>query len=91
MAKSTSSRKQLPKVSWEFPLHKKNGMILLAGLATIVLGYVLMYTGNTDDPALYQTTWNNSLAIEVAPLVLVIGYCVIIPFGLLKYFRNSEE
>ncbi len=56
--------------SW--PFSKKNYMLFLIGIATIILGYILMYTGETSS---YQS-------IVIAPIVLVIGYCIIIPISI---------
>ena len=53
-----------------------------------------MATGVTEEPALPDGKWNNPFAVVVAPLLLVIGYCVIIPLGLIKFFskkKNSAE
>ncbi|MBI3259194.1 MAG: DUF3098 domain-containing protein [Ignavibacteriae bacterium] len=74
---------------WNFPLAKRNYLLFAAGLGILVIGFLLMATAITDDPAKYQTTWNNPLAVSVAPLVLVIGYCIVIPYALMK--RNDGE
>ena len=76
---------------WQFPLTKRNYLLFAAGMCVIVLGFLLMATGITSDPAKYQTTWNNTLAVSVAPVVLVIGYCVIIPFALMAGGKSEEE
>lgn len=52
--------------SW--PFGRKNYLLFLIGVITIVAGYVLMYL--TAD-------------IVWAPVVLVIGYCVIIPVSIM--------
>ncbi len=91
MAKQIKGVSQSKKVTWDFPYEKKNFILFGIGLATIVLGYILMATGITDDPAKYQTTWNNPLASSVAPVVLVIGYCVIIPLALIRSFTKKSE
>ena len=49
-------------------LVEKNYLLFLIGVITIVAGYVLMYL--TAD-------------IVWAPVVLVIGYCVIIPISIM--------
>ncbi len=76
-------------VLWNFPLTKRNYLLFAAGLGVLVVGFLLMATAITDDPAKYQTTWNNPLAVSVAPIVLVIGYCIVIPYALMK--RNNDE
>lgn len=74
---------------WNFPLAKRNFLLFALGLGVIVIGFLLMSTAITDDPVKYQTAWNNPLAVSVAPVILVIGYCVIIPLALMK--RDPEE
>jgi DUF3098 family protein len=90
MAKKTVSKRQ-NKVNWEFPFTKKNFLLAGVGLATIVVGYLLMATGLGGDYAAVDGAWNNPMAITIAPLLLVIGYCVIIPFAILKYYPHSSD
>jgi uncharacterized membrane protein HdeD (DUF308 family) len=47
--------------------HKFKWKIFIAGLASIVLGYVLLGAANTT----------------FAPLLLVLGYCVLVPLSFL--------
>jgi len=78
-------------VTWIFPLEKKNLIWLAVGLGVIVVGYILMASGITDEPALPKGTWNNPIAISVAPVLLVIGYCVLIPLAILKLFKKEDK
>ena len=48
-------------------LSKKNYAIMGAGLATIIAGFISLASGS----------------ITLAPILLVLGYCVLIPVGLL--------
>ncbi len=84
-------KKKKVETIWKFPLEKQNFVILGIGLAVIVIGYLLMSTGISEDAATIDGTWNNPLAVDIAPLLLVLGYCVIIPVGLLKNFRTEEQ
>tara|TARA_B100000945_G_C20415632_1_gene614993 strand:+ start:2733 stop:2963 length:231 start_codon:yes stop_codon:yes gene_type:complete len=57
--------------SWSFgPLNYK---LFGAGLFTIFLGYFLMATGETE----------SFRSIRLAPIILIIGYCGIIPAAIL--------
>ncbi|MBM2815689.1 MAG: hypothetical protein HW421_2451 [Ignavibacteria bacterium] len=78
-------------VVWKFPLKKKNLMIAALGLGVILLGYILMATGITEEPAVLDGKWNNFFAINVAPILLTLGYCAIIPFAIYKFFPDKEE
>jgi hypothetical protein len=89
--KSTLKKERFKKAEWTFPLNRHNFIYLGIGIAVIILGYILMSTGITEEPALPDGKWNNPMAVTIAPILLVIGYCVLIPYGLLKLFKNKSE
>jgi hypothetical protein len=60
------------------PFTKTNYQILGAALLAIVLGYV----------ALSQPPWNGTMPLVIAPILLVLGYCVLVPLGIL-YRRKA--
>jgi hypothetical protein len=47
----------------------------------IVLGYI----------ALAQEPWDGTMPLVVAPILLVLGYCVLIPIGILFRRHTSTE
>ncbi len=55
------------------PFTKKNYLIFAVGLAAIVLGYITLSQGS----------------ITLAPILLVLGYCVIIPVALL--YKGGDD
>ncbi len=63
------------------PFTKSNYQILGLGLVVIVLGYV----------ALAQPPWDSAMALDLAPILLVLGYCVLIPLGILYRRKPSTE
>lgn len=73
--------KKKPKVLFDNMLEKENFIILLVGIIVIVLGYVLMASGGVED----------AMALVIAPIVLIFGYCVIIPFGILYKKKSSSK
>ncbi len=62
-----------------FPLEKENYIILGIGLVVIILGYIAL-SGNTVE---------GFSQLTVAPILLVIGYCLIIPFGIM--YRRKQK
>ena len=56
---------------------RKNWMILGAGVVSIVLGFITLSVGD----------------ITFAPILLVLGYCILIPVGIMVKDtpRESEE
>ncbi|MFN3307012.1 MAG: DUF3098 domain-containing protein [Candidatus Kapaibacteriota bacterium] len=96
MKKQVQSRqhqktKKTKKPTWTFTLDNENLKYLAIGFAVIVLGYILMATGITEESALPSGKWNNPFTVYVAPILLVLGYCVIIPYALLKTFKKDKE
>lgn len=87
---STKKQQRSTGVQWNFPLSKTNFVYFGIAMGVIVLGYVLMATGITSDPQKYLETWANSLAIVVAPTLLVIAYCVLIPLAIMKRDKPSS-
>ena len=81
------------KAEWNFPLVKKDYIWLLIGVGIVILGYILLATGITEDPAVPGGRWMNFWAVDVAPIVLVIGYLVVIPLALMQFFsrRSSKK
>jgi len=55
------------------PLQRQNFIILGIGLLVIIAGYVAMSEGSVE----------GFLPLVLAPILLVLGYCVVIPFGIL--------
>jgi phosphatidylglycerophosphate synthase len=56
-------------------LGKRNVLLMMAGIAVILIGYFLLGRGS----------------ISVAPLLLVIGYCVIVPLSIMLWLRRPGE
>ena len=63
----------------QLPFSRKNWKLFFIGLAAILLGYVLL----NIPPA------TGFLSLTLAPLLLVGGYCVLIPLAIL--LKNSDS
>lgn len=62
-----------------FPLEKENYIILGVGILTIILGYVALSGDQVE----------GFMPLTVAPILLVLGYCVIVPLGIM--YRKKEK
>tara|TARA_B100000131_G_C17917167_1_gene532876 strand:+ start:468 stop:671 length:204 start_codon:yes stop_codon:yes gene_type:complete len=62
--------------SWDFK--KQNYIIFTAGILFIILGYFLMSIGDYD----------SFLSTRLSPVILIVGYCVLIPISIFKNFDN---
>ena len=72
--KTQIGKQKGPKREFSFPLEKENFMIIGLGILLLVIGYILMSENSVD----------GFMPTVVAPILLVAGYCVVIPYGILK-------
>ena len=61
-----------------FLFQRGNYVLMLAGLALIVLGFVLMSGGGSEDPNVYNPELFNARRIVVAPFLIVLGFAVVV-------------
>ena len=62
----------------EFLFGKRSYQIMGAGLVLIVLGFVLMTGGGSDDPNIFNPAIFSPLRIRVAPTLVLAGFAVLI-------------
>ena len=58
---------------FNMPFEQKNIIFILVGIGIVTLGYVIMGTSETM----------GFMALDVSPFVLLIGYLVVIPLGIM--------
>lgn len=59
-----------------FALPKKNILYIIAGFAIMILGYVLMSGGGSDNPDVFNHEMFSFRRITLAPVVILIGMVV---------------
>lgn len=59
-----------------FLFQRGNYVLMLAGLALIVLGFILMSGGGSEDPNVYNPELFNARRIIVAPFFIVVGFAL---------------
>ncbi len=69
---------------------KENYYIILAGIAILVIGYLLMIGGGSDTPKEYNPEIFSTQRITVAPITLLIGFGVVL-FGIMKSPKQPVE
>lgn len=69
------------------PLSRRNYILLAAGFAVIVLGFVLMSGGGSDSPDTFNYAMFSWRRITLAP-ILVIGGFVVEIFAIMKRFQK---
>jgi drug/metabolite transporter (DMT)-like permease len=72
-----------------FVFNKINLYIMFAGIAFLVLGYLLMVGGKSNDPAVFSDAIFNTQRLVVAPILLVIGFAI--EFFAIMYRPKTEN
>ncbi|MCX6157861.1 MAG: hypothetical protein WCK13_07945 [Ignavibacteriota bacterium] len=80
MAKVVKSKKAKAAEILHLSLTNKNYMIIGLGIILIIIGYVFMAENSVD----------GFLPTVVAPILLVIGYIVVVPFGILYKDKSAN-
>ena len=73
-----NEQKHRSLVNEQLPLGRDNYVILGVGILVIVAGYLAMLEGSVE----------GFLPLVLSPILLVTGYCVVIPIGIM--YRKSS-
>ncbi len=63
------------------PFTSINYYLFFLGIVFLIAGYICLSRG----------PWNSFWSLTLAPILLVIGYCVIIPLAILFHIKNSDK
>ena len=76
-------RGKMTKGRSALPFSSENYYFFAIGIALIVMGYISLSRG----------PWDSFWSLTLAPILLVLGYCVIVPIALLyrKKSRKQED
>ncbi|MFC1732210.1 DUF3098 domain-containing protein [candidate division KSB1 bacterium] len=66
-----------------FVFNRQNYILLLVGLAFILVGFLLMIGGGSDDPNVFNEEIFSPRRITVAPILVITGYIIEI-FAIMK-------
>ncbi|MBN8701461.1 MAG: DUF3098 domain-containing protein [Bacteroidetes bacterium] len=69
---------------------KQNYTLLLAGIALILIGFMLMIGGGSEDPTVFSEAIFDTQRLTVAPIVVLSGFTVII-FAIIKKQKAVEK
>ena len=69
-----NQQKDQKEIESKMALGKKNLVLMAIGVAIIVLGFVLMAGGGSDDPNVFNYEMFNFRLITLAPLLVIGGF-----------------
>jgi hypothetical protein len=67
-------KKRKEAIKFNFVFERKNYKFMLIGIAVIVLGFILMTGGGSDDPNVFNPEIYNWRRIRLAPALILIGF-----------------
>jgi hypothetical protein len=77
--KKTKKQQRAVQAKWNV-FERQNYVIFAIGVGVIILGYLAMMQGPHD----------SFLSLRLSPILLVVGYCVLIPIAILKRPRSPK-
>jgi uncharacterized BrkB/YihY/UPF0761 family membrane protein len=71
---SQKTKSDTPTKKFEMALHKENYILLAISFAIVVIGFILMMGGGSDDPEVFSEAIYGFQRITLAPLVVLFGF-----------------
>ncbi len=78
--RNVKSTKKIFSSPFSIYWNKNNYIFLIVGFLTVVAGYLLLSNDG----------WNNSTSLIISPIVLMIGYFVLLPFAIFYKKRTAK-
>ena len=88
-AASKNGAEQRKEAEARMPLGRKNYLFMLIGLGIIILGFILMSGGGSDDPNVFNEAMFNFRRITLAPILVLAGFGFEI-YAIMKKPKNKE-
>ena len=70
---------------------KQNYQLFIGGIVLIILGYLLMIGGGSEDPNVFNPAIFDTQRITIAPMVCLLGFVVIIVAVMWRPKTKPEE
>ncbi|MBI2270263.1 MAG: DUF3098 domain-containing protein [Bacteroidetes bacterium] len=71
-----------------FAFGKLNYQIMLAGIALLVVGFLLMAGGGSDDPKVFNPEIFSFRRITLAPIIVLTGFATVM-FAIMKKVKED--
>jgi hypothetical protein len=89
-SKKENTQKAEPQAKAEFALGKENYMLLAIGFAIIIIGFILMMGGKSNDPKVFSEDVFSFRRITLAPIVVLLGFAFEI-FAIMKRPKTTKQ
>ncbi len=75
--------------NYHFVFNKEKYIIMLVGLGFIILGFLLMVGGGSDDPYKFSEEIFSDRRITLAPILVLLGFAIEI-YAIMKTDKNDK-
>ncbi len=90
MVKKESLKKETQGRKFEMALDKENYILLAISFAIVVIGFILMIGGGSDDPDVFNEAVYGFRRVTLAPMVVLFGFLFAI-FAIMKKPSVDKE
>lgn len=73
---STKTAESKPQWPSNMPFKKINYILMAVGVLVLILGYILLSGGGSDDPSKFNNAIFDARRLKVAPITLIIGFII---------------
>lgn len=73
-----------------FALDKQNYRLIIIGCVTVLIGFILMMGGGSEDPNVFNEEIFSARRITVAPITVMAGYMFII-YAIMKRPKEVQK
>lgn len=73
-----------------FPFNRHNYTLMLVGLGVVILGFILMSGGGSDDPEVFSEAIFSFRRITLAPLLVLAGYGLVM-YAIMKKPKTDDS
>jgi NADH:ubiquinone oxidoreductase subunit K len=80
----------MSKGTFTFAFTRKNYILLIIGIAIVMLGYVLMSGGGSEDPTQFDPSIFSARRITLAPMVVLAGYVFVVYAIMYREKKNAN-
>jgi hypothetical protein len=87
-ATTSGSQKITSEKSVNFAFGKDNYKLLFIGLAFILVGFILMVGGGSENPNVFNPAMFNFQRLTLSPILILTGYVIEI-FAIMKKTKNN--
>lgn|SRR5574344_119717 len=94
MANTSISKKthaEAPRNNFAFAFGPINYILMLVGIVLLVIGYILLGGGGSDDPNVFNSAMFDTRRLVVSPIMITVGLIIEIVAIMLKTNKKDNQ